>query len=183
MVQRFPWRGPSPEDLADAVVRRVSALVAREGVAMAGAEKLVRDLHGAGALLGLCSSSPMSLVEVVCDRLALTRYFATRRRPRTAREAVPGSLFETARRLGVEAAQCLVVEDSGTGIPLGAAAGMTVVAVGATAASAELCHHAVPGLDAVDAETLLRWQPSAPDGPGGPFRWPAAIDRNVALCA
>ena len=37
---------------------------------------------------------------------------------------------------------------------------MTVVAVGATAASAELCHHAVPGLDAVDAETLLRWQPS-----------------------
>ena len=92
--QRFPWRGPSPEDLADAVVRRVSALVAREGVAMAGAVELVRDLHGAGALLGLCSSSPMSLIEVVCDRLALTRllrHAADGRRLR-AGEAVPGSL-------------------------------------------------------------------------------------------
>ncbi len=161
--ERYPWRGPGREEVAEAVVQRVAALIASEGVAMAGAVELLRDLHAAGAVLGLCSSSPMSLVEVVCDRLALTRYFATRQ---TAEDCERGKPFpdpylETARRLGVEAAQCLVVEDSATGIRSALAAGMTVVGVGATAASAELCHHAVPGLDAVDAQTLLHWQRSS----------------------
>ncbi len=45
----------------------------------------------------------------------------------------PAVFTIAARRLGVSPEECLVVEDAGAGVEAGAAAGMTVLAVGAAA--------------------------------------------------
>ncbi|MEM9070560.1 MAG: HAD family hydrolase, partial [Myxococcota bacterium] len=87
---RYPWSGPSSSEVAGAVVARVSALIAEEGVAMEGAVALVNGLQREGALLGLCSSSPMSLIDAVCARLGLTESFAVRM---TAEDCARGKPF------------------------------------------------------------------------------------------
>ena len=159
--ERYPWSGPTTAEVAKAVVRRVSGLIAQEGTAMTGAIPLVRALHRQGALLGLCSSSPKSLIDAVCERLGLGECFVVRQ---TAEDCEHGKPFPdpyltTARRLGVTASSCLAIEDSMTGIRSALDAGMAVVGVGTTVQAAELCDWALPNLATVDVRTLLRWQP------------------------
>lgn len=83
------------------------------------------------ALTTACASnSYRAYVEAALARTGLTRFFGDRlfcadavARPKPA----PDVYLAAARTLGVAPAQCLVVEDSATGITAAAAAGMTVL--------------------------------------------------------
>ena len=81
--------------------------------------------------LGLASSSNRPLIDTVLDATGLTRYFtATVSSEEVARgKPAPDVYLEAARRLGVDAARCVAVEDSHGGIRSAKAAGMRVVAV------------------------------------------------------
>ncbi|MCM3882667.1 HAD family phosphatase [Frankia sp. R82] len=119
---------------AEAVSAEVIDLVAqRYGAApplLPGAVDAVRAI-ATRYRLGLASSSPRALIELVLERSGLASSFAvvvsseevSRGKP------APDVYLEAARRLGVPGSACVAVEDSSNGLRAAAAAGMAVVAV------------------------------------------------------
>ena len=81
--------------------------------------------------LGLASSSNRPLIDVVLERSGLERCFrATVSSEEVAHgKPAPDVYLEAARRLGVEPARCIVIEDSHNGIRSAKAAGMQVIAI------------------------------------------------------
>jgi HAD superfamily hydrolase (TIGR01509 family) len=108
--------------------RRVAAghLVALEGV-----EAALASVRTLGLRLGLASSSRRSYVEAVLRGLGVLEAFEAI----VCREDVvvgkpdPAPFLEAARRLGVDPASCLVVEDSPAGLAAARAAGMRAIAI------------------------------------------------------
>ncbi|PZG21240.1 HAD family hydrolase [Nonomuraea aridisoli] len=119
-----------PAEIARGVVDQMAARY-RDGVPlMPGAVAAVRRLSVA-VTLGLASSSPRRLIDVVLDAAGLTECFAaTVSTEEVARgKPAPDGYLEAARRLGVDPGACVAVEDSSNGLRSAHAAGMRVVAV------------------------------------------------------
>jgi HAD superfamily hydrolase (TIGR01509 family) len=96
-----------------------------------GAADLVRDLQQAGLPVGLATSSFPQWVDWVLERMALDGVFdAEVLAPELDEPGKPEPFIyeEAARRLGVAPADCLVVEDSASGIEAAARAGAYVLA-------------------------------------------------------
>ncbi|MFD1544685.1 HAD family hydrolase [Nonomuraea guangzhouensis] len=119
-----------PDEIARGVVDQMAERY-RHGVPlMKGAPEAVRRL--ADELpLGLASSSPRALIEVVLDAAGFRDRFAvtvsTEEVPR-GKPAPDGYLAATAQ-LGVDPRACVAVEDSSNGLRSAHAAGMRVIAV------------------------------------------------------
>ncbi|MEV5747056.1 HAD family phosphatase [Actinoallomurus sp. NPDC052308] len=119
---------------ADEVARGVVEQMARryeDGVPlMPGAVEAVRRLASRWPL-GLASSSPRALIDVVLDRTGLAESFrATVSTEEVARgKPAPDGYLLAARRLGVDPVGCAAVEDSSNGLRSAHAAGMRVIAV------------------------------------------------------
>lgn len=99
----------------------------------------VVPIAGAGAFLAALTSVPHALVTSASVELAQARMDAaglTMPRVRITAESVgsskpnPEGFLKAAAELGMEAADCLVLEDSTAGIAAGRAAGMRVLGVG-----------------------------------------------------
>lgn len=96
-----------------------------------GAADLVRDLTAAGVPVGLATSSFPQWVEWTLDRLGLTGAFDVEvLAPELDEQGKPEPFVyeEAARRLGVAPADCLVIEDSASGIEAADRAGAYVLA-------------------------------------------------------
>jgi beta-phosphoglucomutase-like phosphatase (HAD superfamily) len=122
--------GLTDAQVADLIVDRVIAHVKAEGQPMPGVTAAIALFERYGLRLAIASSSPLRLIDAVCDRLGLAR-IAVRC---SAREEVRGKpapdvYLTAARRLGVAAAGCLALEDSPNGIASARSAGMRCVAV------------------------------------------------------
>jgi mannitol-1-/sugar-/sorbitol-6-/2-deoxyglucose-6-phosphatase len=122
--------GLTDAQVADRITDRVIAHVKAEGQPMQGVTAAIALFERCGLRLAIASSSPLRLIDAVCDRLGLTR-IAVRC---SAREEVRGKpapdvYLTAARRLGVAAAGCLALEDSPNGIASARSAGMRCVAV------------------------------------------------------
>ena len=98
---------------------------------MPGAPELVRACRAAGLRLGLASSSRLAHIELVLAALGLRPFFDTL----TSGQEVPASKPDPAiyrlalARLGVPAAGCVAIEDSGPGVAAAARAGLRCLAV------------------------------------------------------
>lgn len=129
--RRRPWTGPSLAEVEDRLVDRVASLVAAEGVALPGVHEAIATARAHGARVALASSSPMKIIEATLGRLGLSAAFdatlSAEREP--FGKPHPGIFLATAARLGVPAVDCLVLEDSLTGIVAAKAARMTCIAV------------------------------------------------------
>ncbi|MFC5831226.1 HAD family hydrolase [Nonomuraea insulae] len=119
-----------PDDIARGVVAEMADRY-RDGVPlMPGAVEAVRRLS-ADLPLGLASSSPRRLIDVVLDAAGLKECFAatvsTEEVPRG--KPAPDGYLEAARRMEVDPHGCVAVEDSSNGLRSAYAAGMRVIAV------------------------------------------------------
>lgn len=119
-----------PDDIAHGVVAEMADRY-RDGVPlMPGAVEAVRRLSG-DLPLGLASSSPRRLIDVVLDAAGLKECFAatvsTEEVPRG--KPAPDGYLEAARRMEVDPHGCVAVEDSSNGLRSAYAAGMRVIAV------------------------------------------------------
>ena len=96
-----------------------------------GAEKFLQDLKEAGIVAGIATSNSIELVSAVYDALSMKDYISviTTGCEVAKGKPAPDVFLETARRLNVEPADCLVFEDVPSGILAGKNAGMTVCAV------------------------------------------------------
>jgi len=118
------------EEINDDVVARMEAGY-RDGLPLLpGAVEAVRALSARWPL-GLASSANRPLIGLVLEAAGLEDCFAaTVSSEEVARgKPAPDVYVEAARRLGVDAARCVAIEDSTNGLRSAHAAGMAVVAV------------------------------------------------------
>jgi HAD superfamily hydrolase (TIGR01509 family) len=120
----------SAEEIDAAVVDRLVAGYRRDLPLLPGAVEAVRAL-GDRWPLGLASSSNAPVIALVLEETGLDRVIrAWVSSEEVARgKPAPDVYLEAARRLGVDPARCVAVEDSSNGLRSAAAAGMAVVAV------------------------------------------------------
>jgi len=121
----------TPAEINAEVVRRMLARYQHALPLLPGAAEAVRRLHDAGLALAVASSSNRPLIDAVLEAAGIDTLFATTVSSEEVRRGKPAPdvYLETARRLGVEPADCAAVEDSANGIRSAHAAGMRVVAL------------------------------------------------------
>ncbi|HZS33893.1 MAG TPA: HAD family phosphatase [Methylomirabilota bacterium] len=122
---------PSGDELAGAKRRHLVALIRTEGRPLPGCPEIPLRLRGAGIRLGLVSICGRAVIDAVVAQVGLAGAFETIvAGDEVARGApAPDALLMAARRLGVEATRCLVVDDARDGVLAAKAAGMAAAAV------------------------------------------------------
>jgi sugar-phosphatase len=121
---------PTDTEVADQIVDRVIAHVQAEGEPMPGVTATVALFERHGLRLAIASSSPLRMIDAVCDRLGLDRIEVRCSAMEEVRgKPAPDVYLTAARRLGVAAAGCLALEDSPNGLASAKAAGMRCVAI------------------------------------------------------
>jgi mannitol-1-/sugar-/sorbitol-6-/2-deoxyglucose-6-phosphatase len=117
-------------EVADRIIDHVIAHVTTEGQPMPGVTAMIARFERYGLPLAIASSSPLRLIDAVCDRFGLASILVrcsgldeVRAKP------APDVYLTAARRLGVAPASCLALEDSPPGIAAAKAAGMRCLAV------------------------------------------------------
>ncbi|MEV4114275.1 HAD family phosphatase [Nonomuraea sp. NPDC049695] len=150
----------SPDEIARGVVDQMAARYRDEVPLMPGAVKAVRRLHES-VTLGLASSSPRTLIDVVLAAAGLTECFAATVSTEEVERGkpAPDGYLEAARRLEVDPRQCVAVEDSSNGLRSAHAAGMRVIAVPhprypPAPDALALAGRVLPDLDALTSELL-----------------------------
>ena len=129
--RRAPWKGPSPADVEARLVARMQTLIAERAEPMPGVERAMTIARDAGLELALASSSPPVLIDAVLRKLGYESAFAVVRSAVDEEQGKPhpGVFLTTARLLGVDPGDCVVIEDSLAGVRSADAAGMRVIAV------------------------------------------------------
>lgn len=96
---------------------------------MPGVREMLHGLHEAGFLLAIASSSPMNRIETAVDHLGVRQYFSLLNSGENVSRSKPAPdiYLDTAKKLGVEPAKCIVLEDSENGSIAAASAGMICV--------------------------------------------------------
>jgi sugar-phosphatase len=128
---RYPWQQPVRKEVEARIAGGVMDLIRKQGAAMPGARETVAMLAAAGVPLAVASSSSSEMIDVVMEHLALRPYFQVLQSAEHEPygKPHPGVYIETARRLGVDPARCLALEDSPNGVIAAKAAKMTCVAI------------------------------------------------------
>jgi len=128
---RSPWRGPSPAEVEDLIEGRMLTLIAERAVALPGLEHAIVTSRMAGLELALASSSTPVLIDAVLEKLGIEDAFAVIRSAMDEEHGKPhpAVFLTTARLLGVESHDCVVIEDSVAGVRAARAAGMRVIAI------------------------------------------------------
>ena len=149
--------GMSAQKVAAGVVERMADRYRMAVPMLPGAAAATRLLAGRWPL-GLASSSPRRLIDVVLDRAGLAGLFAAivSTEELARGKPAPDVYLEVTALLGLDARRCVAIEDSTNGIRAACAAGLGVVAVPRAAyppdADALACADIV--LDSLEALTL-----------------------------
>jgi HAD superfamily hydrolase (TIGR01509 family) len=120
-----------PVDLADRWAERAIVLLQQHARPLPGVPAVPLALREQGYRLALASSSRPSVIAATLDAIGARQLFelfvSGAEVPRG--KPSPDVFLETARRLGVSPARCLVIEDSHHGVTAARAAGMRCLAI------------------------------------------------------
>lgn len=96
---------------------------------VAGSVELIHTLHAAGIPLGLATSSNRRVIRAVIDRFGLAACFQSviSGGDLPASKPDPAIYLQTAANLGIEPAQCVVLEDAENGVLAAKRAGMVCI--------------------------------------------------------
>ncbi len=126
-----PWENPDFGKTEKDVLACVKELILNHAEAMPGVYDILEFCKKQNYKIGLASSSAMSLIEVVVQKLQIQSYFdviwSAEYEP--FGKPHPGIFITTANKLMVEAKHCLVFEDSVNGVIAAKAARMHCIAV------------------------------------------------------
>jgi sugar-phosphatase len=127
----FGWTGKTPTQVTEEIVNLVTEKILQQGAAMEGLEYILRFFHERGFKIGLASSSPMTLIQAVLKYLHITAYFQAvySAEHEEYGKPHPAVYLACARELGSQPGECIVFEDSVTGLIAAKAARMKTVAV------------------------------------------------------
>lgn len=96
---------------------------------MPGVKEMVKRLHEAGFLLAVASSSPPERIHEAINYIGVRPYFSLLNSAENVARSKPAPdiYLDTAKKLGVEPAECIVLEDSENGSIAAVSAGMICV--------------------------------------------------------
>jgi beta-phosphoglucomutase-like phosphatase (HAD superfamily) len=128
---RYPWSGPTPAEVAVAVVDQVIALVLAKGELKPGALEAIEMCAGRGLPLAVASSSQYRLIETALDHFDLRDHFALihSAEDEAYGKPHPAVFLTAAGKLGAQPRRCLVWEDAPAGVLAAKAATMACIAV------------------------------------------------------
>ncbi len=130
---QYPWDETTGNraDMAAAITHGAHERIGRDAESMPGAIDVLDFFRSEQLPMAIASASPMSLIELVVDRLSIRDYFALWHSAtlEAHNKPAPDVYLGTARLLDVDPATCVAFEDSGTGLASAVAAGMKTVAV------------------------------------------------------
>lgn len=127
---RFPWSDLTLQAVEEQVVQRVMELIKTENCEIQGIKTFIKFLHGSGLKIGLATNSPSIIIPLVLNKLGIEHYFDTV----TSADDVPKGkpdpeiYLKTANKLQINPYECIVIEDSCSGIIAAKSASMKVVA-------------------------------------------------------
>jgi beta-phosphoglucomutase-like phosphatase (HAD superfamily) len=117
-------------EVADRITDRVMAQVMTEGQPMPGVTATIARFERYRIPLAIASSSPLRLIDAVCDRLGLAGIqVRCSGLDEVKAKPAPDVYLTAACKLGVAPAICLAMEDSPAGVSAAKSAGMRCVAV------------------------------------------------------
>lgn len=126
-----PWLNPDFEKTEQDVLACVKQLILENANAMEGVHEVLGRLKNQHYKMAIASSSAMSLIEAVADKLNIRNYFdvlwSAEFEPYG--KPHPGIFITTAQKLGVNATECIVFEDSINGVLAAKAARMKCIAI------------------------------------------------------
>ncbi len=126
-----PWSNPNFTQTEKDILDCVKEMIVENAQALAGVYSLLDELKQQNIPMALASSSAMSLIEAVVDKLNIRNYFqllwSAEYEP--FGKPHPAIFITTAQKLGVLPSQCLVFEDSVNGVIAAKAARMKCIAV------------------------------------------------------
>jgi beta-phosphoglucomutase len=128
------WGSLPPERIRALADRKESyfrELIRKTAAPLPGSIELLRGLHEAGFLQALASSAPVENIQLISEVLGLRQYLTALVSGETVPHGKPAPdiFLKAAGELGVEPAQCLVIEDAVAGVQAAHAAGMKCIAV------------------------------------------------------
>jgi HAD superfamily hydrolase (TIGR01509 family) len=146
--ERYPWTGPTTDEVAVEIVDRVMALVVAKGEPKPGVRPAIDLCRAHGLPLAVASSSEYRLIDLVLDHFGWADAFELvhSAEDEPYGKPHPGVFLTAAARLGAAPDRCLVWEDAPAGVLAAKAARMACVAVPETA---ERDHPAIALADAV----------------------------------
>lgn len=128
---KYPWKGPTPDEVADEITQRLVELVKEKGTAKPGVEAVLRQCKAKGLKQAVASSSPDYVIQAVLEKLGIAAYFdevySGMSEPHG--KPHPGVFISVAERLGVSPLDCIVFEDAPSGVLAAKAARMHCIVV------------------------------------------------------
>lgn len=121
----------SVDVLCDDLVARMARLIPDKVLPRPGARELLDYLNRRGIPCAIASSSPMSIIDATVTTQGWDQFFAVRvcGDDVPLGKPAPDIYLEAARRLAVDPADCLTLEDSPNGARAATAAGMICYAI------------------------------------------------------
>ncbi|MEM1061322.1 MAG: HAD family phosphatase [Planctomycetota bacterium] len=158
-ADHYPEKGLPPDAVAEIDRRKerfYREAVEAEFPVLAGTVDLARRLHDAGWAIGIGTAGPRENAELAAAKTGLAAIAgAVVSADDVARsKPAPDIYLQAAQTLGIAPHDCVVFEDSKTGIAAARAAGMTVVAIASTGHTVEEYTDAAPDLVTTDAGVL-----------------------------
>ncbi len=128
---KLGWEGKSLQQIEDELLITVTQLIIEKGTAIEGVYESLEFFKQKGYKLALASSSAMSLIITVLEKLKLNDYFEVVNSAENLDYGKPHPLIfiNTAKDLGVKPINCLVIEDSFNGLLAAKAALMKTIVV------------------------------------------------------
>jgi sugar-phosphatase len=155
-----PWPGPSPAEVAVAIVDRVIELILTEGSLKPGAIGAIEMCTARGWPLAVASSSEYRLIDAALEHFGLRDRFALVHSAEDEEygKPHPAVFLTAASKLGAPPKRCLVWEDAPAGVLAAKAASMACIAVPEPGEGGHpafgLADLVVDSLEEVDASSL-----------------------------
>jgi len=129
--RQFPWQGPTPAEVADAIIDQVIALIIQRGTLLPGAREALMLCRELSLPTALATSSNHRMMLATLNRFDLLSFFQATCSAEFLPLAKPHPqvYLNAAAALGVEPQVCVALEDSVTGVIAAKAARMRCIAV------------------------------------------------------
>jgi sugar-phosphatase len=129
--KKYPGKIHSPREAQDRILEKLIALVHEKGEVKLGVVEALNRLKGHGFKIGLASSSSLSLIKTILEKLGISHYFEQIHSAEfeSSGKPHPAVYLSAAQKLGVSPQECIAIEDSVNGIIAAKAAKMACFAV------------------------------------------------------
>ena len=128
---KLKWKSFTNTEIVDKIQNKMIQLIKERGKLLPGIIESLNLLNANDVLIGLASSSSMSLINTTIDTLKIRKFFNIIHSAENeiAGKPNPAVFLSTAKMLKVNPEKCLVLEDSKAGMNAGINANMRTIVV------------------------------------------------------